>query len=116
MWGLIGFNDLESRLEDIESSEEDIGKGRDSSPVGTAALHLDEIIQDGEQSQAETDLWITRSPRIYLSPVSCLPISQASNFRVSEFEQMTIFFFLQSLTTSHCFLALLSQEVLREHG
>lgn len=49
MWALIGFNDLESRLEDIESSEEDIGKGRASSTVGTAALYLDKIIQDGER-------------------------------------------------------------------
>lgn len=48
LWGLIGFNHLESRLEDIESSEEDIAKERTSSTVGTAAFHLDEIIQDGK--------------------------------------------------------------------
>jgi hypothetical protein len=49
MCGLIGFTDLESRFEDIESSEEDIGKRRARSTVGTAALHLDEIVQDGER-------------------------------------------------------------------
>lgn len=46
---LIGSNHLESRLEDIEGSEEDIAKGRASSTVGPAVFHRDEIIQDGER-------------------------------------------------------------------